>query len=401
MVDRLSRAVRRVERNGNCSGCGGCTLISSRVEMALDDEGYMRPRVSGAPGAQDTAESRRFSRVCPGVRVDAPPQQAATHPVLGTYVSAWQGTAVDEEVRFAGSSGGVLTALSTWLVETGRARTVAGACAAADAPRLTVPVSITTREEAMRASGSRYAPVAALDGWSGEAADAISVKPCEASAARAYHQQTSPGAEAPLMLSFFCAGTPSQHATDQLADTLIGQHSQLRTLRYRGEGWPGEFRVESADGEVGTLSYADSWGAHLGRQLQWRCKICVDGTGASADIAVGDYWEADAEGFPVFDEGAGNSVVIARTQRGDEILRLASEAGVIAIAPLDIQRAIDVQPLQYQRRTALIGRLWGRRLAGRRVPSYRGYGLYALAVRHAGANARSLVGTWLRTMKLR
>ncbi len=120
------------------------------------------------------------------------------------------------------------------------------------------------------------------------------------------------------------------------------------------------------------MSYEDSWGGkNLGRRLPLRCKLCADGTGGEdADIAVGDFWATDAKGgYPAFDNADGNSVIIARTQRGAELLLAAADQRILTLnPPVNLESVAAVQPLQAERRRTLAGRLAGRRLAGYRVP---------------------------------
>lgn len=232
-------------------------------------------------------------------------------------------------------------------------------------PTRTVPVTITSRKEALTAAGSRYAPVSALDGFD-VSSDAIVAKPCEISAL-ARLRRLDPSGEDPLTLSFFCAGTPSQSATRSLVTKLGVEVDRATSVRYRGNGWPGEF--VATDGKArGALSYDDSWGKHLGRDLQWRCKICPDGTGEDADIAVGDFWKADERGYPLFDNADGESVVIARTQRGHDLLMKVAREGVIALGEVDLDDAERIQPLQRARKRALLLRLLARSFALRNVP---------------------------------
>lgn len=369
-------------------------MISGRVEMRLDG-GYMRPGFRGDPAGGERAEARVFDKVCPGRNMRAPHAETGReHPTFGRYVSAWRARAVDTETRREGSSAGVLTALSTFLVETGRAPSVVGVAASADAPTRTVPVRIMSRSEALSSAGSRYAPVAVLGAHVDAEASAVG-KPCEISALRAVRRATALAAQ-PILLSFFCAGVPSQDATDALIRTLGVDPVEATSLRYRGDGWPGTFRVESPVA-AGSLSYEESWGAHLGKRLQWRCKICPDGTGADADVAVGDYWQADDRGFPVFANGEGESVAIARTARGEALLRAAVDAGVLEIDTLDLDDVARVQPLQVRRKLVLFGRLLGRWAAGHRVPRMRGYKLLARAMRDPRANFHEAIGAFARS----
>jgi coenzyme F420 hydrogenase subunit beta len=205
------------------------------------------------------------------------------------------------------------------------------------------------------------------------------------------------GAPAPLLISFFCAGTPSQRATDQLVEHLgVPVGKPLRDLWYRGRGWPGRFTAVATDGSSVSTDYDDSWGTHLGPTAQWRCKLCPDGVGESADIVAADYWNTDARGYPLFTESDGVSALIARTARGLDVIQRAIAAGVLVVAPLDIERLAAVQPLQHRRRQQLFARLLGTRLAGRRVPRYRGFGLALLTLRHPLDGLRTARGALRR-----
>lgn len=388
----LRAAVAEVVANGNCSGCGGCAGLSSGFEMALDDAGYQRPRwVGGSDGPTHAEALRRFAALCPGMAVPAVADTPRRHPVLGGYVAMWAGHATDPELRFRGSSGGVLSALSQWALARDPAAEIVAARRSERPPTRTRVTVLRSREDVLAAAGSRYAPVAsaaALD----HPVDVFVGKPCEAYAARELTRDAST-----TILSFFCAGTPSQHATDDLVRGLGADPDEVVGLRYRGHGCPGNFVVEDTSGERRAMSYDESWGQHLGRALQDRCKICVDGTGEHADVAVGDYWAVDERGFPSFDEGEGTSVVIARTERGARLVAAAEAAGVIELAPVDPDGVARVQPFQSTRRHALLGRLLGRRLAGRRVPRYRGHGLGRLGLRNPRETVRQARGTFGRS----
>ncbi|MGS0685687.1 Coenzyme F420 hydrogenase/dehydrogenase, beta subunit C-terminal domain [Nakamurella sp. GG22] len=397
----LRGSVERVVRSDNCSGCGACARLSTSISMELDAEGFIRPIFPLDDRPDDPTASRTFAQICPGVAVTSPATAAIPdHETLGPAVSAWTAWAVDPEYRFAGSSAGVLSALSSFLMRTGEATSVVGAAMSADSPRRTVPLELRTKADVLSASGSRYAPVANASLFDPARADRAFVgKPCEVYAARKLCEETS-GAS-PVLLSFFCAGVPSQFATDDLVAAIAADRGNVASVRYRGNGWPGSFVVRDAGGATRSTSYEDSWGNHLGRRLQERCKICPDGTGGHADIAVGDYWHADASGFPLFDDADGLSVAIARTARGHRLLMSARDAGVLGLEPVDLDAVAAVQPLQVKRRRTLLGRLAGRRLAGRAVPRYSGFRLLRLAVSSPGDSVRAARGTFSRTRRRR
>lgn len=402
--DALAEVVERVrDKMDSCSGCGACEWVSERIEVVLDDAGNLRPRV-GSPAAGEasaTREAREFAAICPGLsltrQVTVAPVQ---HAVFGPYFSAWEGHATDPEMRFTGSSAGVLTALSAWLIETGRTRGIVASGPAEPDPTRTVPVRIQTRDEALRAAGSRYAPVANAARAGFDPQLAFVGKPCEVSAVRALRSTVAGcGGDAPV-LSFFCAGTPAQTATDELVKRMGAKPGDVRSLRYRGTGAPGRFSFEDSHG-VHEMDYSEAWGTHLGRALPWRCKLCPDGTGQDADIAVGDFWSEIADGYPDFSESEGTSVVLARTPLGQQLLLAACDDGVIALSSINLADLQRTQPLQAERRATLVWRLLGRRLAGRRVPRFRRWGLWRVAVWRPRQVVRGIAGTALRTRGFR
>lgn len=397
----LDSAIRRVVAAGNCSGCGACVLLDAGLCMEQDEQGYLRPVRRGPtePGIAGTETLSAFKQACPGVLVKAQrPPGSLRHPQLGPVVQAWEAWAADPQTRHMGSSGGTLTALSVWLLETGKASQIIGAQAAAKNPRRTVSVQITTKEEALAASGSRYAPVSnAAHPYALAAGTAFIGKPCEVSAIRALGSGTFGMAETPILLSFFCAGTPGQNATEQLVEELgVPSGETIAGLRYRGNGWPGDFTVTRTDGTTISTSYDDSWGNHLGPTTQWRCKICPDGIGESADITAGDFWRSDDQGYPLFADAAGISALIARTERGRDLVLAAAAAGVLILRDLDLDAVVEVQPLQRKRRTTLLGRLMGTRAAAGQVPRYRGFGLWFLAWQAPRESWRTAKGSYRR-----
>ncbi len=206
----------------------------------------------------------------------------------------------------------------------------------------------------------------------------------------------------PLLLSFFCAGTPSQLATDALVTELgLPADAQLADLWYRGRGWPGHFTAVPTSGEPVRTTYDDSWGQHLGKATQWRCKICPDGVGESADISAADFWHTDERGYPSFDEGDGCSAVLGRTARGQEVLVRAFAEGVLVGRPLELDRLAAVQPLQVTRRRTLLGRLIGTVLAGRRIPRYTGFGLTRLTAGNPRPSYSTAKGSFRRVRRQR
>ncbi len=201
---------------------------------------------------------------------------------------------------------------------------------------------------------------------------------CQYSSALA-RERPEIAAAIPVMLSFFCAGTPSLQGGAAVLAALGTTEAEVTAFRYRGNGWPGQATATLADGSARSMSYHDSWGHILSKHVQHRCRICADGTGTAADLVCADAWESDARGYPLFTEAPGTSLIVARTALGAEILAGAVAAGRVDTTPFAVEALTAIQPGQRDRRRGLLGRLVALRLLAVPVPAYRGLGLTAAA----------------------
>ncbi|WP_210528780.1 Coenzyme F420 hydrogenase/dehydrogenase, beta subunit C-terminal domain [Rubellimicrobium arenae] len=400
-------SLARVARGDTCSGCGACAAIAAgKVAMHVATPGYLRP-VQSAPLTPE--EDKAIWNVCPGLveRVEA---DGRTDDALwGPYVSMRLGWSTDDAVRHAGASGGALSAMLLHLVDSGVVDAVIETTAAADLAIGNAPVVTTDRDGIIAAAGSRYAPSAPLADLRDRLADhratgrrfAFVGKPCDAAAMAALRTvDPEVAAAVPVILSFFCAGVPSHTGGRAVLAALGAEEARTRSFRYRGNGWPGRATAVLDDGTETSMSYHESWGKILSRHVQHRCKICPDGTGSLADIVCADAWESDAEGYPMFEEQPGVSLMVARTALGERLIAEAQAAGRIGTGPFDVATLAAIQPGQRERRRGLAARLLALRLVGRPVPRYEGLRIVAAARQNPlKRNVRNFLGMVRRTAK--
>jgi coenzyme F420 hydrogenase subunit beta len=381
-----SPSLERVAAGDLCAGCGACAALApGRITMAMAAPGFLRPLQSAA---LDPEQEVAIAAVCPGLgqRVDAAgrPDDVLWGPLL-TVRTGW---ATDPAIRFAGASGGALTALLAWLLDSGTVDAVVQVAADPDRPLGNVTVISQSALAVRAAAGSRYAPSAPLAGLGALLQDhrtsgrrfAVVGKPCDAAALRAWtRRDTAAAAAFPVSVSFFCGGVPSETGAGMLLKALDAETGQVTGFRYRGMGWPGRATARLSDGSERSMSYHDSWGNILSRHVQHRCKICADSSGMAADIVCADAWEVDAEGYPLFEEAPGVSLIVARTVLGERLVVAAEAAGEIESMPLDLAGLAAIQPGQRDRRRAVLARLLAQRLTGRPVPRYSGLNLWRAA----------------------
>lgn len=400
-----STALARVARGDLCSGCGGCAAVApDRIRMEMDAAGWLRPRQTADldPGQEDA-----IAAICPGLRLDLDAGDRRDDPLWGPYVACRSGHAVDPALRYQASSGGGLSALVTHLLETGQVDRVLQIAADPDNPVGNVTVLSVTPVEVFAAAGSRYAPSAPLarleEVLVAEGVSAFIGKPCDVAALRALARRDARiDAKIPVMLSFFCAGVPAQRGAEAVVTKLGVAPGDLAAFRYRGEGWPGFATATRRDGTTARMSYNDSWGTILNRHLQFRCKICADGIGSFADVVCADAWECDENGYPIFEEGDGVSLILSRTVKGEDLVQAAMATGRISAQPMEIGTLAAMQPSQASRKATLLSRLAALKVFGRPVPAYAGLNLRSAARKTTlRANLRGFLGMARRVVRPR
>jgi coenzyme F420 hydrogenase subunit beta len=197
------------------------------------------------------------------------------------------------------------------------------------------------------------------------------------------------------VLTFFCAGTPSTRGTLDLMRGVELSPDPVKHVHYRGEGWPGDFRVIAESGaEKARLSYQESW-ARLTAYRPLRCNLCPDGLGRVADIACGDAWDQYKK-----DGDPGRSLVLVRTERGRQLLAAARAAGYVTLRRVGPENVLRAQANLLERRRALFGRLLAFRLTGAPVPGYEGFSLFRSWLRIGPKEqARTVLGTLRRIVQ--
>ena len=360
MTRALSPTVERVVRGQLCAGCGLCASVSGgAIAMEQSAAGYNRPRQVGPLTPEREA---LVAQACPGSVVAAWQDAPHRHSVWGPYHAIYTGHAIDEAVRFKGSSGGAVTALAAYALATGLVDRVVHVVANPQDPAGNMVRCSTTSAEVIEGAGSRYissSPLADIDRVLADGGSAAFIgKPCDVSALRRLALvDARVDAHIPLMMAFFCAGIPSRHAVNRVLHALDVPPEDLASFRYRGDGWPGKATATARDGRVAQMSYEDSWGGYLSKEVQFRCKICPDAVGGVADIACADAWYGGESGYPTFDELDGRSLIVTRTSRGQAMLEKAVAAGAVAVEPLAVTEIDLMQPSQAQRKHAVRARM--------------------------------------------
>lgn len=365
--------------NKLCLGCGLCSAISEKCEMRLNPHGFYEPILTEI----SQQEEKLISRICPSINITCNREHNNTS-VWGNVILASNAWAVDENIRKSSSSGGVTSALAIYLLESHRVDAIlhVGVCEN-DYLHNTLHIS-KSKKDILKRNASRYAPALVFDKIF-EILDknndtyAFIGKPCDIAGLKnlilVYPQYKD---RIKYFLSIFCAGMPSYNATVKAINTF-GNTSKPISLQYRGNGWPGYFTVKFEDGTTSKMTYNESWGKILGKELGLRCKICPDGIGLLADISSGDSWNTK-DGYPDFTESDGRNFCFIRTKAGKELFESAIKDGYIIDEILDIDEVRNMQNYQYTRRHYVGWRIVAIQLLTRKILSFKNIGYIRMAL---------------------
>lgn len=397
-----SRTLARVSAGRLCAGCGACASIApGKIVMQRSQDGFLRPKQRAALCVD---EEQTLSAVCPGIGVSKEASAGADDPFWGPVRAIEIGHAADAELRFNGASGGALSAMLMFLLRAKYVDEVLHVGPDPTRPTENRMFLSHTRESLVRNAASRYAPSSPLSVVSAllesESRFAFVGKPCDVAALRALARIDARVDERfPVMLSFFCAGTPSSNGAIKIARSLGIEKDRIAGFRYRGKGWPGETVVRSDDDRTGRMSYNDSWGRILSGLVQPRCKICADGVGATADIVFADAWHCDPAGYPDFAEADGQSLILARTNLGERLLVQAKLNAHIVSRRAALDQLAAMQPGQHRRKRVLAARLLALAVLFRPRPRYRGLGVWqSVRAARPGELLRNFVGMGRRVL---
>ncbi|OOQ57097.1 Coenzyme F420 hydrogenase/dehydrogenase, beta subunit C-terminal domain [Mucilaginibacter pedocola] len=373
-----NKTIDKIYQDGLCLGCGFCEGIcgKSTVAMELQSNGFLRPVVKAPVKKEDEAT---IKEICPGLNIKNDLLFDDNQRIWGKVEKLYQGFSTDSETRQKGSSGGMVSGIAIYMLQNKLVDAVLQVGGDAnDYERNSLRIS-RTREDVLACASSRYAPALIfnkiLDILNGsEDVFCFIGKPCDISGLKnflAKYPQYKHRFK--LTISIMCAGMPSFEGTKAIIDEFKAE-TPVKDLVYRGNGWPGYFSFIDKTQKKFQMTYNDSWGKRLGRHVHLRCKLCPDGIGLQADIAIGDAWET-ADGYPDFTEREGNSLIIARTTAATDILTQLESTGSAVYNDLKEQTIAVMQPFQFRRRQKVGVRTMAFTLVKRRRLNYQNLGL--------------------------
>lgn len=336
-------------RKGICNGCGTCAGCCPT--KAIDMK-----RIQGvyAPIVNDSHCNgcKLCIEVCPVIADFKSLNKLVfgQHPdeiPLGNYINCYVGYSTNPQIRWNSSSGGLTTTLLTFALKNG---IIDGAITTKMNKKKPLEPEVTiarSEAEIIESSKSKYCPVCA----NAEIANvfpknekyAIVGLPCHIQGVRKAETVLKKlNSKITLHIGIFCLHNITFKGTDLLIEKIGLQRGEIKRLDYRGEGWPGKVSIKLKNGGTKSLSYPSIWSALFGSFFftPFPCTLCHDMTSELADISLGDAWLPELK-----DNKKGISMVITRTERGENILKNAANKGKIKVKQIGKEKVIEAHKL--------------------------------------------------------
>ena len=290
------------------------------------------------------------ARCCPGSEVNFDELnfkifgQKPKNTLLGNYLQCYVGHSTDEGIRYNSSSGGVVTQLLIYALDT---HLIDGALVVRMSKEKPLEPEVfiaRTKDEITSSSKSKYCPVSIDAGLAEILREngrfAVVGLPCHIQGIRkAQLVDKRLSEKIVFIIGLFCARETSFEGTRFFLKSIKAPISAIKQIDYRGKGWPGGMTITFKNGAEKFIPFAE-YRTILGSLFftPQRCFLCCDPLNELADISVGDAWLSKFS-----NDTYGKSMLISRTKGMEETLKHAILDNTIKLNQLKPQEVISSQ----------------------------------------------------------
>ncbi len=370
-IDKLNR----VMKSELCNRCGSCVGLSAGKISFNDKEGKYLPQQNADI---DDEMADRLWNACSGKEFDFKKYREVFyndtpnfHTYSGPYHNIYIGHTTDEYIRRSSASGGIISAILTYLLEKGEIDGAVCLRMSKEKPWLSEPFIATSKDEIIEAAQSKYTISSVneilpeIEKFKGKLAY-VGLPPQVMSIRKLQAVNDPSVAAIKYIFGPFYGNTLYFSSVVSFLKTYGEKdYTQITKLYFRHGEWPGNMRVELAHGKIIELkkfhaNYLIPF--HVLRNSLY----CTDLSNEFTDISGGDAWA------PVYEErGKGFSMILSRTTAGQKILDDMIRDGWIAADTISENEAITMHSHGYdfKKRGSFI-RIKFRKLLGKDVPEY-------------------------------
>ncbi len=362
-----------------CNRCGSCVGLSEGKIVFTDREGNYRPKVLHEP---DEVQSARLLHACtgkdfsfPGYRKLFYNDSLEFHTYTGPFYEIFIAHANDENIRQTGASGGMISAILIYLLQSKQIEGAVVTGMSKEKPWLTQPYIATTENEILEAAQSKYIITSVneilpeIEAFEGRLA--YVGLPGQVQSIRKLQEINDPSVKNIKYLfgPFYGNTLHFSSVRSFLRSYKIKDYRNISKLYFRYGEWPGNMRVEMSDGRAVELPKFHA-NYLIPFHIVKNSLLCTDLANEFTDISGGDAWA------PVYEErGKGFSMVLGRTAEGMRILSEMEQKGLITLQPITQDEAITMHSHGYDlKKRGTFIRIKFRKLLGQANPDY-GYQL--------------------------
>lgn len=293
----------------------------------------------------------------------------------GAYKNIYIGHTTNKDVRILSASGGIISAILIWLMERGRIDGAVVLGMSKTKPWLTEPVIATTKEEILEAAQSKYI-ISSVNEILPEIRDfngklAYVGLPGQVQSIRLLQKADHPSVKniAYIFGPFYGNTLHFSSVKSFLRSYREKDYRKIKKLYFRHGEWPGNMRVELENGRAIELPKFHA-NYLIPFHIMKNSLLCTDLSNEFTDISGGDAWA------PVYEErGKGFSMVLSRSDKGQEIIDEMLKEGALKLDIIDETEAISMHSHGYDlKKRGTFIRMKFRSWMGKKNPDY-GYNM--------------------------
>ena len=333
-----------------CCGCGTCVGVCPQEAITLG------PQPGGFALSIDDSctECGLCLRVCPGLSLGPKQPQGTTRHsppltnienLIGHYTETYLGHASDDVIRRTGTSGGVCTQLLIFCLQRGIID--AAIVTRMDIDSLQgIAVVAETPEQIIDAAKSKYCPTSPNVALREvrlrpDRKYAVVGLPCHIAGVIKAQAELSSLTSIVLRVGLFCSHSVTYEGLPFLLKRYGKGTSELASVSFRDEGWPGRLVGRYRDGSTVRIPLDQYWPCFYGHYFftPYRCLSCNDLTAEQADLSLGDAWLPEVRDR----DSVGTSLVVTRSPQAEAIVSKMRDEGLLELRAIPAAKVVEAQ----------------------------------------------------------
>ena len=351
--------ITQVAQTGLCIGCGTCVAVCPQDAIAMDEDSSGLYKPSFVP--EICSKCQRCIAVCPGISISydaltfTKDEARIYNPILGYFRRIYLVDSTNSEILYNAASGGATTSILSYLINSKHLNGVIVSRLVKEGNKFHGQTEIVTDDkDLMKFMGSVYYPTKTneilkkLKHLNGKYA--VVGLPCQVAGIKKMRKiEKEIFDKIFLTLGIFCSHVPNRNALYFLLNQYEIDANNVKDIRFRGSGFPGKMKICLKDNQILYIPFPEYYDRGFGLFFKpKRCTLCIDATAELADISFGEFWDRSS-----LQGEEKKSVVITRTQKGEDIFRDTERSGYITTREIDESALVNTQSILKKKKEKL------------------------------------------------